>query len=73
MWETAWSAAPLMAPLSYAQAREQTLLKGPNIHSLPDFQPLPNKLSLPVLLKVGDDISTDDIDRAVAIFRAHLT
>ncbi|KDP87715.1 aconitate hydratase [Cupriavidus sp. SK-3] len=51
----------LLAPLPYVQARAQTLLKGPNIHSLPDFQPLPNKLSLPVLLKVGDDISTDDI------------
>ncbi|BDB29697.1 hypothetical protein CTP10_R71120 (plasmid) [Cupriavidus sp. P-10] len=50
-----------MAPLTYEQARAQTLLKGPNIHSLPDFGPLPNKLRLPLLLKVGDNISTDDI------------
>ncbi len=37
------------------------LEKGPNIISLPDFDPLPDRLSGPVLLKVGDDISTDEI------------
>ena len=37
------------------------LEKGPNIVSLPEFDPLPPRLAGPVLLKVGDDISTDEI------------
>lgn len=37
------------------------LEKGPNIKSLPDFEPLPDRISLPVLLKVEDSISTDEI------------
>jgi aconitase A len=37
------------------------LEKGPNIISLPAFEPLPDELSGPVLLKVGDDVSTDEI------------
>ena len=42
--------------------REQAeLVKAPNIGSLPDFDPLPADLRAPVALKVGDDISTDEI------------
>ncbi|MFW5942634.1 MAG: aconitate hydratase [Chloroflexota bacterium] len=37
------------------------LVKGPNIKSLPRFDPLPDELAGPVLIKVGDDISTDEI------------
>lgn len=37
------------------------LVKGPNIASLPEFGPLPASLDGPVLLKVGDNISTDEI------------
>lgn len=37
------------------------LEKGPNIVELPEFEELPDELELPVLLKVGDDISTDEI------------
>lgn len=37
------------------------LVKGPNIASLPAFEELPDELELPVLLKVGDDVSTDEI------------
>jgi aconitate hydratase len=37
------------------------LEKGPNISSLPPFDPLPEKIEGQVLLKVGDDISTDEI------------
>jgi aconitate hydratase len=37
------------------------LEKGPNIKPLPAFDPLPEHLEGPVLLKVGDDISTDEI------------
>ncbi len=34
---------------------------GPNIQPLPRFQPLPELLEGPVLLKAGDDLSTDEI------------
>ncbi|MEJ2634514.1 MAG: aconitase family protein, partial [Calditrichia bacterium] len=37
------------------------LQKGPNIKPIGKFDPLPDKLEGPVLLKVGDDISTDEI------------
>lgn len=37
------------------------LEKGPNIKPLPEFDELPEVISGPVLLKVGDDISTDEI------------
>ncbi|HEX9660057.1 MAG TPA: aconitate hydratase, partial [Rhodothermales bacterium] len=37
------------------------LEKGPNITSLPDFEPLPDTLEGPVLLKLGDGVSTDEI------------
>jgi len=35
--------------------------KGPNIKSLPIFDPLPGKIEGLVMIKVGDDISTDGI------------
>lgn len=35
--------------------------RGPNIQPLPDFLPLPDLLTGEVLLKTGDNISTDDI------------
>ncbi|SFR42025.1 aconitase [Marinobacter daqiaonensis] len=35
--------------------------KGPNISSLPQFEGLPDSLEVPVLLKMGDDVSTDEI------------
>ncbi|MDZ7766451.1 MAG: aconitate hydratase [Melioribacteraceae bacterium] len=35
--------------------------KGPNIKPLPEFEPLVDKVNGPVLLKVGDNISTDEI------------
>ena len=51
--------AMLVAP---AESHETVALeKGPNIASLPLFEPLPDTLEGPVLLKVGDDISTDEI------------
>jgi aconitate hydratase len=48
-------------PLEKAAALQVELVKGPNIASLPDLEPLPDALELPVLLKVGDNISTDEI------------
>ncbi len=51
----------LVPPLPEEEAQKVELQKGPSIVSLPDFEPLPESLELPVLLKVGDDISTDEI------------
>ncbi|MEA1906410.1 MAG: aconitate hydratase [Euryarchaeota archaeon] len=38
-----------------------TIVRGPNIKPLPDFTPLPGTLEGEVLLKVVDNITTDDI------------
>lgn len=51
----------LMPPIEKSQARSVELVKGPNIASLPELGVFPDKLELPILLKVGDDISTDEI------------
>lgn len=51
----------LDAPLPPEEARKVELVKGPNIASIPDMDPLPDALELPVLLKMGDNISTDEI------------
>jgi aconitate hydratase len=37
------------------------LIKGPNIASLPEFDPLPDSVGGPVLIKTGDNVSTDEI------------
>ena len=37
------------------------LIKGPNIASLPQFDPLPAAICGPVLIKTGDNVSTDEI------------
>ncbi len=51
----------LLPPLPPEQARRVALEKGPNIASLPELEPLPERLELPVILEVGDDLSTDEI------------
>jgi len=51
----------LLPPLPIEKARDVELVKGPNIASLPELDPLPDTLELPVLLLVGDDVSTDEI------------
>ncbi len=43
------------------EARRVELYKGPNIASIPAMDPLPDQMELPVLLKMGDNISTDEI------------
>lgn len=53
--------AMLQPPLPLEEARKITLVKGPNIASIPTLKPLPATLNLSVLLKVGDNISTDEI------------
>ncbi len=51
----------LLPPLPPGEARRVELIKGPNISSLPRLDPLPDDFELPVLLKLGDDVSTDEI------------
>ncbi|HRE30380.1 MAG TPA: aconitase family protein, partial [Candidatus Berkiella sp.] len=51
----------LQAPLPIEKARQIELVKGPNIISLPILHPLSDELCCPALLKLGDNISTDDI------------
>ncbi|ESS14044.1 2,3-dimethylmalate dehydratase large subunit [Betaproteobacteria bacterium MOLA814] len=53
--------ALFMPPLPLVEALQVELVKGPNIASLPLFEPLPDAIEAPVLLKVADDISTDEI------------
>ncbi len=49
-----------LAPPSGGDSREP-LVKGPNIAPLPEFDPLPPAVEGVVLIKVGDNISTDEI------------
>lgn len=51
----------LEEPLPFEKARTVELYKGPNISSIPQMDVMPNHLVIPVLLKMGDNISTDEI------------
>lgn len=51
----------ILPPLPEEEARKVEIWKGPNHVDIPDFEPLPEEIELPVLLKVGDDVSTDEI------------
>lgn len=51
----------LQPPLPAEEARKVKLVKGPNITSIPTLARLQQELTLIVLLKVGDNISTDEI------------
>ncbi len=44
-----------------AEPGKVDIVMGPNIKPLPKLEPLPDHLSLKVLLKTGDNITTDDI------------
>jgi aconitate hydratase len=50
-----------MLVLPVKEGEKVELEKGPNIAPLPQFEPLPDSLEGPVLLKLGDNISTDEI------------
>ena len=56
----------IMRPPPLEEAKRVNLVKGPNISSLPPVEPLADFLEVPVLLKLGDDISTDTISPAGA-------
>jgi aconitate hydratase len=58
---SAVSPALFEEPLPPGQARHTELVKAPSIGSLPELDPLPNDLDVPVVIKAGDDVSTDEI------------
>jgi aconitate hydratase len=47
--------------LPSAELRKTIVVRGPNIKPLPQLAPLPERLEAEVVLKVGDNISTDTI------------
>ena len=53
----------LLAPRDFSKELpvEIELEKGPNIQPLPEFEALPETMSGPILLKTGDNVSTDEI------------
>jgi aconitate hydratase len=51
----------LVEPLPAETARAIALEKGPNIQPLPVLDAIADRLDAPVLLKLGDNISTDEI------------
>jgi predicted aconitate hydratase len=55
------SPAMFEAPLPPDRARHTELVKAPSIGSLPRLDPLSDALDVPVAIKTGDDISTDEI------------
>ncbi|WP_051205242.1 aconitate hydratase [Salinimicrobium xinjiangense] len=65
----------LVAPPEDGSNVDVKLKKGPNIKSLPYIEPLREACDVPVLLKMGDNVSTDEILRAgaeVLPFRSNL-
>lgn len=58
--------AMLVEPLPEDEAQQVEPVKGPNVSDLPELSPLPDEIEAPVLLKVGDNISTDEISPAGA-------
>ncbi len=51
----------LVPPASKDAAAEVEIIKGPNVTAIPPLEALDEKVALPVLLKVEDNISTDEI------------
>jgi aconitate hydratase len=64
--QSAVNTAMLVPPPDADEAQKIEPVKGPNVSSLPDLSPLPDEIEAPVLLKVGDNISTDEISPAGA-------
>ena len=46
---------------SYDKTKKVEIVRGPNIKPLPEFTPLKDKILCSVAIKLGDNISTDDI------------
>ena len=51
----------LIAPLTLEEASKVEIVRGPNIKPCPAAPQLPGSLTLPILLKAGDNVTTDDI------------
>ena len=51
----------VIPPADEEEARALDVVRGPNIKPFPKGEPLPDTLTLPVSLKVGDNITTDHI------------
>lgn len=51
----------IIPPLPLEEAQKVEILRGPNIKPCPKCRPYEPRLSLPVRLKAGDNVSTDDI------------
>ena len=51
----------VLAPLPVDEARDAVVLRGPNIKEFPRSKPLESILEANLVLKVGDDITTDHI------------
>ncbi|MDZ4724236.1 MAG: aconitate hydratase [candidate division Zixibacteria bacterium] len=65
----------LLRPLSKEERKTEQLEKGSNIKPLPPFEPLHDIVQGPVLLKLNDDVSTDEImpaGTAILPFRSNI-
>ncbi|MCH7486162.1 MAG: aconitate hydratase [Proteobacteria bacterium] len=51
----------VIQPPGAAEAKDVEIVKGPGIAALPPIEPLGDKIEGPVLLVLGDDVSTDTI------------
>ncbi len=51
----------VIAPASVEEAKDLEVLRGPNIKKFPDSFPQEDNLTAPLVLKVGDNITTDHI------------
>lgn len=51
----------IQKPLPENEAENVRIIKGPNISTLPEMSPLPNEMKVKILLKMKDNISTDEI------------
>ena len=69
------SNAGLVPPAPESEAASTVVVKGPNIKEVPRGRPVDATLRAPVLLKLGDKVSTDDISpsgTAALVFRSNV-
>ena len=69
------SSAGLLPPSPESEAATVTVVRGPNIKEVPRGRPVDATLRAPVLIKLGDKVSTDDISpagSAVLVFRSNI-
>jgi len=51
----------VLSPADAQEAENLSVQRGPNIKPFPKGEPLPDRLKLPISLKVGDNITTDHV------------